>query len=77
MSPEGRGVLYQSGAMVMEKNLLKRFTWVFMGVMLWSTAVLAAPPPQVLGTREKLPNQLVWLFCRQAELPLVTLELLI
>lgn len=61
----------------MEKNLLKRFTWVFMGVMLWSTAVLAAPPPQVLGTREKLPNQLVWLFCRQAELPLVTLELLI
>jgi zinc protease len=79
MSPTGRARLGQSGAMVREKSVLKRFTWVVMGLMLWSSAALAAPapPPQVLGTREKLPNQLVWLFSRQAELPLVTLELLI
>ena len=48
-----------------------------MGVLLWSSAALAAPASPVLGTRHKLPNNLVWLFSRQAELPLVTLELLI
>ena len=64
-------------AMVMEKKLLKRFTWVVVGVLLWSSAVLAAPESQVLGTRHKLPNDLVWLFSPQTELPLVTLELLI
>ncbi|MBU4354761.1 MAG: insulinase family protein, partial [Proteobacteria bacterium] len=61
----------------MEKKLLKRFTWVVMGVLLWSSAVLAAPASQVLGTRHQLPNNLVWLFSPQTELPLVTLELLI
>jgi zinc protease len=61
----------------MEKKLLKRFTWVVMGVLLWSSAVLAAPESQVLGTRHQLPNNLVWLFSPQTELPLVTLELLI
>lgn len=61
----------------MEKKLLKRFTWVVMGVLLWSSAALAAPESQVLGTRQQLPNNLVWLFSRQTELPLVTLELLI
>jgi zinc protease len=66
-----------AGAIVMEKKLLKRFIWVVMGVLLWSSAVLAAPESQVLGTRHKLPNDLVWLFSPQTELPLVTLELLI
>jgi len=61
----------------MENKLLKRFTWVVMTVLLWSSAALAAPESQVLGTRQQLPNNLVWLFSRQAELPLVTLELLI
>jgi len=63
--------------MAMEKKLLKRMSWVVMGVLLWSTAALAAPPSQVLGTRQELPNHLIWLFSRQAELPLVTLGLLI
>ena len=66
-----------AGVIVMEKKLLKRFTWVVMGVLLWSTAALAAPESQVLGTRHQLPNNLVWLFSPQTELPLVTLELLI
>ena len=61
----------------MEKKLFKRFSWVVMGVLLWSSAVLAAPESPVLGTRHKLPNDLVWLFSPQTELPLVTLELLI
>ena len=61
----------------MEKKLLKRFTWLVLGVLLWSTAALAAPEARVLGTRQKLPNDLVWLFSPQTELPLVTLELLI
>jgi len=57
--------------------LLKRFIWVVIGVLLWSSAGLAAPESQVLGTRHQLPNKLVWLFSPQTELPLVTLELLI
>jgi len=61
----------------MEIKLLKRFTWVVMGVLLWSSAALTAPESQVLGTRQQLPNNLVWLFSPQTELPLVTLELLI
>jgi zinc protease len=61
----------------MENTLLKRFTWLILGVLLWSTAALAAPEPRVLGTRQKLPNDLVWLFSPQTELPLVTLQLLI
>lgn len=61
----------------MEIKLLKRFTWVVMGILLWTTAALAAPESQVLGTRQQLPNDLVWLFSPQTELPLVTLELLI
>lgn len=66
-----------AGVIVMENKLRKCFTWVVMGVLLWSSAVLAAPESQVLGTRHKLPNDLVWLFSPQPELPLVTLELLI
>jgi len=61
----------------MVQKVLKRFTWVVIGVFLLSGAALAAPPPQVLGSRQELPNHLVWLFSRQSELPLVTLELLI
>jgi zinc protease len=37
----------------------------------------AAADDRALGVREELPNHLVWLFSRQAELPLVTLQLLI
>jgi zinc protease len=61
----------------MENTLLKRFTWLILGVLLWSTAALAAPEARVLGTRQQLPNNLVWLFSPQTELPLVTLQLLI
>jgi len=42
----------------------------------WRPGPAAAAEP-VLGTREKLPNDLVWLFSRQTGLPLVTLELII
>lgn len=62
---------------MMVKNVLKRFTWLIIGVLLASSAALAAPEAQVLGSREKLPNDLVWLFSQQSELPLVTLELII
>ena len=64
-------------AIDMENKLFKRFIWVVIGVLLWSSTALAAPPSQVLGTRHKLPNDLVWLFSSQTELPLVTLDLLI
>ena len=37
----------------------------------------AAAADQVLGVREKLPNDLVWLYSQQTGLPLVTLELII
>jgi zinc protease len=57
--------------------LLKRFTWVIVGVWLWSSAALAAAPAKVLGTRQQLPNNLVWLFSPQTELPLVTMQLII
>ncbi len=60
-----------------ENKLFKRLIWVVMGVLIWSSAALAAPPSQVLGTRHKLPNDLVWLFSPQSELPLVTMELMI
>jgi zinc protease len=61
----------------MVKKVLKRFTWVVIGVFLFSSAAFAAPETPVLGTREKLSNNLVWLFSQQSELPLVTLELII
>jgi zinc protease len=61
----------------MVKKLLKSCTWVVIGVLWLSSAVLAAPETQVLGSRTKLPNDLVWLFSQQSELPLVTLELII
>jgi zinc protease len=61
----------------MVKKVLKRFTWVVLGVFLLSSAAFAALQTPVLGTREKLPNNLVWLFSQQSELPLVTLELII
>jgi len=61
----------------MVKKVLKRFTWVVIGIFLLSSAAFAAPETPVLGTREQLPNNLVWLFSQQSELPLVTLELII
>jgi zinc protease len=70
----------------MKKKLTIRWCWAAVALLLWSGAALAAseapappapPPSQVLGVREKLPNDLVWLFSRQSELPLVTLQLLI
>jgi zinc protease len=65
------------GELAREEKLLKRMSWVVIGVLLWSSAALGAPAPPGLGTRQELPNHLVWLFSRQAELPLVTLELLV
>jgi zinc protease len=46
-------------------------------LFIWTGAILAAPPSQVLGVREKLPNGLVWLFSEQSGLPLVTVRLLV
>lgn len=50
--------------------------WLLIALV-WSGAALAAPPAQVLGVREKLPNGLVWLFSEQSGLPLVTLRVLV
>jgi zinc protease len=66
----------------MKRKLLKRFSWALVplvALVLWSSAgvVLAASPARVLGVRQQLPNDLVWLFSPQSELPLVTLQLLI
>jgi zinc protease len=55
----------------------RRFPWILAALLLFSPAALAAPQPQVLGVREKLPNGLVWLFSEQRDLPLVTLQLLV
>jgi len=63
--------------MEMERKLLKRICLIFFGVLILATTAGAAPDSQVLGVREKLPNELVWLFSRQSELPLVTMEMLI
>jgi zinc protease len=63
--------------MVMEKKLFKRLAWVIIVILLESSAAMAAPTSPVLGSRHELPNHLVWLFARQAELPLVTVELII
>ncbi len=51
-----------------------------MVLLLWGGAGPAlgeTPPGKALGVREKLPNDLVWLFSPQSELPLVTIQLLI
>ena len=63
----------------MKRKLLRRLSWALMALVLGSSAglSLAASPSQVLGVRQKLPNDLVWLFSPQSELPLVTLQLLI
>ena len=51
-------------------------------LLVWVLTALWCPGPaaaadQVLGVREKLPNDLVWLYSQQTGLPLVTLELII
>lgn len=62
----------------MERSSVKRWVWVLLGIILvWSGTALGAPDSKVLGVREKAANELVWLFSRQTELPLVTLQLLI
>jgi zinc protease len=62
---------------IRERILVKRGFWIILVILIWSSASLAAPDSQVLGVREKSANGLVWLFSRQAELPLVTLQLLL
>ncbi|MFI5355044.1 MAG: M16 family metallopeptidase, partial [Desulfobaccales bacterium] len=49
---------------------------VLMLTALWGLGPAAAAD-QVLGVREKLPNDLVWLFSQQSGLPLVTLHLIV
>jgi zinc protease len=63
----------------MKRKLLRRLSWALGALVLWSSAgvALAASPARVLGVRQQLPNDLVWLFSPQSELPLVTLQLLI
>ncbi len=46
-------------------------------LLLLSPSWAAEAPAQVLGTRQELPNGLVWLFSEQHDLPLVTLNLLV
>lgn len=60
----------------------RRISWVLVFLLLGTAPAMAAPPsqagpPQVLGVREKLPNDLVWLHAEATELPLVTVQLLI
>jgi zinc protease len=64
---------------MMKKKPVRLLSLALTVLLLWSSAVLAgeAPAAPVLGVREKLPNDLVWLFASQSELPLVTLQLLI
>ena len=63
------------------KNLfqlpIRLLSWVLVFILLSGMPALAAPPSQVLGVREKLPNDLTWLFAEAPELPLVSLQLLI
>ena len=59
------------------KKRARLLPWVLLGLLLWGLPAAAAPSSQVLGVREKLPNDLVWLFAETPELPLVTLQLLI
>jgi zinc protease len=64
----------------MQRKSVKLLSWVLIGLLFWSSAALAsgeAPAAQVLGVREQLPNDLVWLFSPQSELPLITLQLLV
>lgn len=49
---------------------------ILMLTALWGLGPAAAAD-QVLGVKEKLPNDLVWLFSQQSGLPLVTLHLII
>jgi len=63
--------------MEMERKLRKRICLICLGVWLLASAAWAAADSRVLGVRENLPNDLVWLFSPQTELPLVTMELLI
>jgi zinc protease len=58
-------------------RLIKTVSCWLLLVLVWTGAALAAPPSQVLGVREKLPNGLVWLFSEQSGLPLVTLRVLV
>jgi zinc protease len=67
---------------ILERAMRRRLTWVLVIMLLGTTAAVCGPaspagPPQVLGVREKLPNDLIWLFAEAPELPLVSLQLLI
>ncbi len=67
---------------ILERAMRRRLSWVLVIMLLGSTAAGGGPaspagPPQVLGVREKLPNDLIWLFAEAPELPLVSLQLLI
>jgi zinc protease len=72
---------------MMKSKPMKWSTWwavllVALVVVVNAVAPALAGPPapapaQTLGVREKLDNGLVWLFSRQSELPLVTLQLLV
>ena len=48
-----------------------------MGALLWGSLAYGAEASKVLGTRQDLPNGLVWLHSQQSGLPLVTLQLLV
>jgi zinc protease len=63
--------------MTTEHKLPKRILLILLVVLMGAHAAWAAPDSKVLGVREQLPNDLVWVFSRQTELPLVTMELLI
>jgi zinc protease len=57
--------------------LPKRSFLILFVILIVGQAAWAAPDSKVLGVREKLPNELVWVFSQQTDLPLVTMELLV
>jgi zinc protease len=57
--------------------LPKRIFLILLAILIGGHTAWAAPDSKVLGVREQLPNGLVWVFSRQTELPLVTMELLV
>lgn len=59
---------------------MRQILWILIAALAWGPPAYAAdtaPATQVLGVREKLPNDLVWLFSEQTNLPLVTMQLLV
>jgi zinc protease len=62
---------------MMRLNLFRRLAWTVLAALLIASVASAAESSQVLGTKEQLPNGLVWLFSEQRSLPLVAMNVMI